>query len=258
MSKKLNCIAKMKKELHDVYFEKNAVLDFAQAPHILMAGNDPEEVSMGLRVMVMSLIRHFSQEELQLVLFHPKKDVFAEFQETPHLWTPVIHDTKRIIEELRETAVELERRYKILASASAKTLREYNDNEKSQHAQQTSRLPYKILFIGELESLRKDKMWNEVEMDICRIAQKGRAAGIHIAVATQHLESRVITGLIKANLPTRIAFRVNGIKESRLILDRSGAENLIGSGDMLLMQYGEPILRTQCAALPTILKMQIE
>ena len=93
-------------------------------------------------------------------------------------------------------------------------------------------------------------MWNDVEMDICRIAQKGRAAGIHIAVATQHLESRVITGLIKANLPTRIAFRVNGIKESRLILDRSGAENLIGSGDMLLMQYGEPFLRAQCAALP--------
>ena len=229
---------------------KKAVFDFVQAPHILMAGNDPEEISMGLRMMVMSLIRSFSSEELHLVLFHPQEGVFAGFQKTPHLRIPVIHDTKWIIEELGETAVELERRYKILASVHAKTLRGYNDNEKSQHSQQSARLPYKILFIGELESLRKDKMWNEAEMDICRIAQMGRAAGIHLVVATQHPESNVITGLIKANLPTRIAFRVNGVKESRLILDRSGAENLIGSGDMLLMQYGEAILRVQCATLP--------
>ena len=228
---------------------KKAVLDFAQAPHILMAGNDPEEISMGLRVMVMSLIRSFSPEYLHLVLFHPQEGVFAEYQKTRHLRIPVIHDTKRLIEELRETTVELERRYKILASAHAKTLREYNDDRKDQNSQKSSRLPYKILFIGELESLRKDKMWNATEMDICRIAQKGRAAGIHLVVATQYPESSVITGLIKANLPTRIAFRVNGVKESRLILDRSGAENLIGSGDMLLMQYGEPILRTQCATL---------
>ena len=256
MSKKLNCIAKMEKELHDVYFEKNAVLDFAQAPHILMAGNDPEEVSMGLRVMVMSLIRHFSQEELQLVLFHPKKDIFAEFQETPHLWTPVIHDTKRIIEELRETAVELERRYQILASAHAKTLREYNENGKSQHSQQSSRLPYKILFIGELETLRKDKLWNEAEMDICRIAQKGRAAGIHLVVATQHPEPSVITGLIKANLPTRIAFRVNGVKESRLILDRSGAENLIGGGDMLFSGSAGEFERIQLVTVSNLDKQE--
>ena len=87
-------------------------------------------------------------------------------------------------------------------------------------------------------------------MDLCRIAQMGRAAGIHLVVATQHPEPSVITGLIKANLPTRIAFRVNGIKESRLILDRSGAECLLGGGDMLLMPYAAPIIRAQCAALP--------
>ena len=228
---------------------KKAVLDFAAAPHILIAGNDPEEVSMGLRVMVMSLIRNFSPEALQLVLFHPQEGVFAGYQGTPHLRIPVIHDTKRIIAELRETAVELERRYKILASAHAKTLSEYNDNRKNQHSLQSDQLPYKIIFIGELESLRKDKMWNEVEMDICRIAQMGRAAGIHLVAATQHPESNVITGLIKANLPTRIAFRVNGVKESRLILDRSGAENLIGGGDILLMEHGIMKL-IQCAEMP--------
>ena len=227
---------------------KKAVLDFAKAPHILMAGNDPEEVLMGLRVMVMSLIRSFSPEALQLVLFHPQEGVFAVYQETPHLRIPVIHDTAQIIAELRETAVELERRYKILASAHAKTLREYNDDRKDQNSQKSSRLPYKILFIGELESLRKDKMWNATEMDICRIAQKGRAAGIHLVVATQYPESSVITGLIKANLPTRIAFRVNGVKESRMILNVSGAETLIGGGDMLLMMNGN-MKRIQCAAI---------
>ena len=228
---------------------KKAVLDFAKAPHILMAGNDPEEVSMGLRVMVMSLIRSFSPETLNLVLFHPQEDVFAGFQETPHLRIPVIHDTKRIIIELRETAVELERRYKILASASAKTLREYNDNGKSRHSQQSSRLPYKIIFIGELAHLRKDQSWSSAETDICRIAQKGRAAGIHLVAATQYPVSGVISGLIKANLPTRIAFRVNGVKESRLILDRSGAECLLGGGDMLLMMNGI-MKRIQCAEMP--------
>ena len=226
---------------------KKAVLDFAKAPHILMAGNDPEEVLMGLRVMVMSLIRNFSPEALQLVLFHPQEGVFAVYQETPHLRIPVIHDTVQIIAELRETAVELERRYKILASAHAKTLREYNDINKN--SPQFSSLPYKILFIGELAQLRKDKSWSSAETDICRIVQLGRAAGIHLVMATQYPESSVITGLIKANLPTRIAFRVNGVKESRMILNVSGAETLLGGGDMLLMMNGN-MKRIQCAAIP--------
>ena len=228
---------------------KKAVLDFSEALHILMAGNDPEEVSMGLCVMVMSLIRSFSPEALHLVLFHPQEGVFAGYQGTPHLRIPVIHDAQQIITELRETVVELERRYKILASAHAKTLREYDDNGKNQNSQKSSRLPYKIIFIGELAQLRKDKSWSSAETDICRIAQLGRAAGIHLVLATQHPESSTISGLIRANFPTRIAFRVNGVKESSMILNVSGAETLIGGGDMLLMMNGS-MKHIQCAEIP--------
>lgn len=217
-------------------------IDLAKALHVLIAGNDPAEISMGLNAMAMSLVHNFTPDDLHLVLYHPQEDVFAGYQ------GPVIHDTRQIITDLRETAVELERRYKVLASAHAKTLKEYNDNVENQNSPQSSRLPYKIIIIGELEKLRKDKMWNEAEMDICRIAQIGRAAGIHLVAATQFPTSTVVTGLVKANLPTRIAFRVDNVNESRLILDMPGAENLLGDGDMLLMEHGI-MKRIQCATI---------
>ena len=217
-------------------------IDLAKALHVLIAGNDPAEISMGLNAMAMSLVHNFTPDDLHLVLYHPQEDVFAGYQ------GPVIHDTRQIITELRETAVEMERRYKVLASAHAKTLKEYNDNVGNQNLPQSPRLPYKIIIIGELEKLRKDKMWNEAEMDICRIAQIGRAAGIHLVAATQFPTSKVVTGLVKANLPTRIAFRVDNVNESRLILDMPGAENLLGDGDMLLMKHGI-MKRIQCATI---------
>ncbi|MBO4492376.1 MAG: hypothetical protein J5944_13580 [Lentisphaeria bacterium] len=228
---------------------KNVVIDLALAPHILLAGVDPSEVSMGLHAMVTSLLYRFSPESMQLVLFHPQENVFDRYQGTPHLSMPVIHDVSQMIETLHKTVIEMEDRYKILQSVKAKSLREYNERNNIPNTPQSTTLPWKILFIGELASLQKEKSWNDAEIDICRIAQKGRAAGIHLVVATQYPTSKnIITGLIKANLPMRIAFRVNNVNESQLILDRSGAEKLLGGGDMLVMPYYTPIVRAQCAS----------
>ena len=226
---------------------KKVVIDLAQTVHILIAGVDPAEVTMGLNAMVMSLLHHFSPEGMQLVLFHPQGDVFARYQGTPYLPMPVIHNASQMIAELHKTVDELEDRYKILAAAKAKTLWEYNERNHTPNAPQTAGLPCKVLFIGELASLQKDKSWRGVETDICRIAQRARAAGIHLVVATQYPTSKnIITGIIRANLPTRIAFRVNEANESRLILDSSGAEKLIGGGDMLVTTPSMETIRAQC------------
>ena len=230
------------------FSEEKVVIDLAKAPHILIAGIDPSEVSMGLNAMVISLLHHFSPEGMQLVLFHPQGDVFDRYQGTQHLQIPIIHDASQMIAELHKTAAEMEDRYKFLASAKAKNLWEYNERNHTPNAPQTAGLPCKVLFIGELASLQKDKSWRDVETDICRIAQMGRAAGIHLVVATQYPTSRnIITGTIRANLPTRIAFRLNEANESRLILDRSGAEKLIGGGDMLVTTPSMETIRAQCA-----------
>lgn len=228
---------------------KKAVFDLAAAPHILIAGVDASEISMGLNAMAMNLVHRFSPENMQLVLFHPRENVFARYQGTPYLQMPVIHDASQMIAELHKTAAEMEDRYKILATAKAKTLWEYNERNHTPNVPQSARLPYKVLFIGELASLQNDnKSWCDAETDICRIAQKGRAAGIHLVVATQYPTSRnIITVTIRANLPTRIAFRVNELNGSRLILDRSGAEKLIGGGDMLVTTPHIETIRAQCA-----------
>ena len=218
-------------------------LDLAMAPHILIAGIDASEILMGLQAIVVNLLHRFAPENMHFVLFHPHHNVFDHYQGMPYLPTPVIHDASQMVAALHETVDEMYDRYKLLQSAQAKTLQKYNEIENIQ-----TRLPYKVLFIGELASLREDKLWHQAEKDLFRIAQMGRAAGIHLVVATQNLKSQVITGVIKANLSTRIAFRVNNVKESQLILDISGAEKLLGNGDMLVMLPPDlKIIRAQCA-----------
>ena len=225
---------------------KKVVIDLATAPHILISGIDPSDVSMVLNAMEMSLVHRFSPESMQLVLFHPGKTCLPGIRGQ----MPVIHGASQMIAELHKTAAEMDDRYKFLQSAKAKTLREYNERNNIPNAPRTARLPYKIIFIGELASLQKDKSWHNAENDICRIAQKGRAAGIHLVVATQYPNSNIISGIIRANLPTRIAFHVSKVNESRLILNNTGAETLLGDGDMLLMSHDMKIVRAQCATPP--------
>ena len=227
---------------------KKVVIDFAQAPQIMMAGRDVSELSMGLNAMVMSLVHHFSPENLNLVLFHPQRNVFDQYQRIPHIQMPVIHEAAQMIAELHKAAVEIDRRYEILRSARVKTLREYNELKTVASTPLSAHMPYMVLLIGEIAELQKDRSWYNAETDICRIAQLGRAAGVHLAVATQYPASTVISGVIKANLPTRIAFRVNNTNESRLILDSSGAEKLLGGGDMLVMSLDMKTVRAQCAS----------
>ena len=165
----------------------------------------------------------------------------------PHLITPIINDPKKMSQALRWGVKEMERRYRVLARAKAKTLTAFNSRQPEQPPIIDDRgmiipqkLPILVFVINELAEimLPKTDVRGDVETDICRLAQKGRAAGIHLIITTQFSKKDVITGLLKANIPTKIAFRVNDIKESTLFLDSSGAEKLLGNGDMLFNPPG--------------------
>ena len=164
------------------------------------------------------------------------------YRPIPHLITPIIHDPKKVLPALRWGAKEMERRYKVLAKVKAKNLAAFNYRPPDRQPILDDRgmsvpqkLPILVFVINELAELMlpKSDVRDEMEMDICRLAQKGRAAGIHLIITTQFSKKDVITGLIKANIPTKIVFRVNDNKESCVVLDSSGAEKLLGNGDML-------------------------
>ena len=173
-------------------FGENIVMDFAKAPQIMVAGNDATKATTELKTMIESLSSHFSPEELRLVLFHPQKGVFDRYRGLPHLQTPVIHGPLKMITELRKTAIELDERYSLLQEAFVKDIREYNELKASSSAQ----LPYKILFIGELETLQTSRSWRRAEDYICHVAFLGRAVGIHIVMAT-HCPVSTIPGTIR-------------------------------------------------------------
>ena len=203
--------------------------DIAKMPHLLVAGSTGAGKSVCLNTIILSMIYHSSPSDLKLILIDPKKVEFAAYKDIPHLLQDIVTNDIDALTVLREMTEEVERRYSLFAEESVKDLNEYNDVA-------GEKLPRVVVIIDELADLMQVSRSREggegVEFQIQRISQKARAAGVHLVIATQRPSVNVITGVIKANLPSRIAFKLSNGVDSRTILDESGAENLIGNGDM--------------------------
>lgn len=205
---------------------KPKVANIAKMPHVLIAGQTGSGKSVCVNSWIASLLFRASPEELRLIMVDPKRVELTPYNGIPHLLTPVIVEPEKVVSALKWAVGEMEHRYKILAEVGAKNIEGYNETAGFQS------LPYVIIIIDELADIM---LFNpaEVEDHICRIAQMARAVGIHLVLATQRPSVDIITGLIKANIPTRIAFAVSSMTDSRVILDTPGAEKLLGRGDML-------------------------
>ncbi|WP_019414966.1 DNA translocase FtsK [Paenisporosarcina sp. TG20] len=215
---------------------KPVTIDLRNMPHGLIAGATGSGKSVCINSILISLLFKATPKELNLLLIDPKMVELAPFNHIPHLVSPVITDVKAATAALKWAVEEMERRYQLFAHTGVRDISRYNAmaDEKRQFAQ---KLPYLLIVIDELADLMMMAP-TEVEESICRIAQKARACGIHLVVATQRPSVDVITGLIKANIPTRIAFSVSSQIDSRTILDVQGAERLLGRGDMLYLGNG--------------------
>ena len=207
-------------------------------PHGLIAGATGSGKSVCINSILVSLLYKADPHELKLMLIDPKMVELAPFNKIPHLVSPVITDVKAATAALKWAVEEMENRYQLFMHAGVRDITRYNSQaEKAgQHAQ---KMPYILIVIDELADLMMMSP-ADVEEAICRIAQKARACGIHLIVATQRPSVDVITGLIKSNIPTRIAFAVSSAIDSRTILDGTGAERLLGRGDMLYLGNGMP------------------
>jgi S-DNA-T family DNA segregation ATPase FtsK/SpoIIIE len=246
--------------------------DLARMPHLLCAGQTGSGKSVFMNGLICSLFYRFSPDELRMILVDPKFIEFRAYQDIPHLLLPVVDDPKQASIALRWAVREMERRYRILAKVGARNLASFNQkveemgadvvkdllfsedqgetststsgsdwieafDHDSNGAPQVNKLPYIVVIIDELADLMMVAK-KEVEISIARIAQKARAAGIHLIIATQRPSTDVITGLIKANLPSRVSFQLASYVDSKTILDRAGAERLLGQGDMLFIPPG--------------------
>jgi S-DNA-T family DNA segregation ATPase FtsK/SpoIIIE len=202
------------------------VADLAKMPHILIAGTTGSGKSVLLNSFIASMLFRTTPSEVKVILIDPKRVEMVGYNGIPHLLTPVIVDVQKILSALKWAMSEMDRRYKIFAEAGVRNIDAYNNSAGFQA------LPYIIIIIDELADLMAYAPV-EVEDTICRLAQMARATGIHLVLATQRPSVDVITGLIKANIPSRIAFSVSSMVDSRVILDTPGAEKLLGRGDML-------------------------
>lgn len=239
--------------------------DLAKMPHLLVAGTTGSGKSVGVNTMLMSLLFKAGPDEVRLILVDPKMLELSVYEGIPHLLTPVVTDMKDAANALRWAVGEMERRYKLMAALGVRNLAGYNKKVLDAKAagqpivdpiwrpdpmaftpvdQQTAptleKLPYIVIVIDEFADMMMI-VGKKVEQLIARIAQKARAAGIHLILATQRPSVDVITGLIKANIPTRIAFQVSSKIDSRTIIDQGGAEQLLGHGDMLYLPPGSPV-----------------
>jgi S-DNA-T family DNA segregation ATPase FtsK/SpoIIIE len=236
------------------------VIDLAKMPHLLVAGATGQGKSVGLNVLLTSLIYKRHPSQLKFVLVDPKKvemSLYSKLErhylaKLPNSEEAIITDTRKVVHTLNSLCIEMENRYEILKDAGARNLKEYNTkfvsrklNPKEGHRF----LPYIVLVIDELADLMMTA-GKEVETPIARLAQLARAIGIHLVVATQRPSVNVITGVIKANFPARLSFRVTSKVDSRTILDAGGADQLVGQGDMLLSS-GSDVIRLQCPFVDT-------
>ena len=203
--------------------------DLDKMPHLLIAGATGSGKTVCLNSVICCLLVHNAPCDIRLIMIDPKRVELTQFNSIPHLAVPVIVHTDKALSALRWLNQEMDKRYQVLAAASARNIDDYNRNR-----QGTEKLPYLVLVIDELADLMMAG-FDEVEHILCRLAQLARATGIHLVVATQRPSVDVVTGLIKANFPTRISFAVTSQVDSRTILDIGGAEKLLGRGDMLYM-----------------------
>ncbi|MEC2078248.1 DNA translocase FtsK [Metabacillus fastidiosus] len=211
------------------------VTDLSKMPHGLIAGATGSGKSVCINTILVSLLYKAAPHEVKLLLIDPKMVELAPYNEIPHLVSPVITDVKAATGALKWAVEEMERRYELFAHSGVRDIKRYNDLVKEH--EMGDHLPYIVIIIDELADLMMVAP-GDVEEAICRIAQKARACGIHLIVATQRPSVDVITGLIKANIPTRIAFSVSSQIDSRTIIDVNGAEKLLGKGDMLFLENG--------------------
>jgi S-DNA-T family DNA segregation ATPase FtsK/SpoIIIE len=247
------------------------VTDLAAMPHLLIAGSTGTGKSVGLNAMLTSILYRATPDDVRMIMIDPKRLELGMYEEIPHLLTPVVVDPKKAANALRWAVREMEERYKTLAAEGVRNIEQYNRNirlvlqetgNKDPDAPKT--LPFVVVVIDELADLMMVAS-NEVEESICRLAQMARAVGIHLILATQRPSVDVITGLIKANLPARISFRVSSKIDSRTILDANGAEQLLGKGDMLYLPpassrcirlHGPYISEQESARLASFLRKQ--
>ena len=240
---------------------KSVVADLGRMPHLLVAGTTGAGKSVAINAMVLSLLYKSKPEDVRLIMVDPKMLELSVYEGIPHLLAPVVTDMKEAANSLRWCVAEMERRYKLMAALKVRNLAGYNRKVKTAIAEgkpipdpvyaalnaendevevpDLQPLPNIVVIIDELADMMM-LVGKKVEELIARLAQKARASGIHLVVATQRPSVDVITGLIKANIPCRIAFQVSARVDSRTILDQGGAENLLGQGDMLFLPSGEP------------------
>jgi S-DNA-T family DNA segregation ATPase FtsK/SpoIIIE len=247
------------------------VTDLATMPHLLIAGSTGTGKSVGLNAMLTSILYRATPDDVRLIMIDPKRLELGMYEEIPHLLTPVVVDPKKAANALRWAVREMEERYKTLAAEGVRNIEQYNRNVRLELAERGSKdedaprpLPFIVVVIDELADLMMVAS-NEVEESIARLAQMARAVGIHLILATQRPSVDVITGLIKANLPSRISFRVSSKIDSRTILDGNGAEQLLGRGDMLFLPpassrslrlHGPYISEQESARLASFLRKQ--
>jgi DNA segregation ATPase FtsK/SpoIIIE, S-DNA-T family len=248
------------------------VADLAAMPHLLIAGSTGAGKSVGINAMLTSILYRATPDDVRMILIDPKRLELGMYEDIPHLMTPVVVDPKQAANALRWAVREMEERYKTLAAEGVRNIEQYNRNIQQQIAekrtprdgQEPKPLAFIVVVIDELADLMMVAS-NEVEESIARLAQMARAVGIHLILATQRPSVDVITGLIKANLPARISFRVSSKIDSRTILDGNGAEQLLGRGDMLFLPpassrfirlHGPYISEQESARLASYLRKQ--
>lgn len=213
---------------------KPFITDIKKLPHLLIAGTTGSGKSVGINAMILSLLYRNDPDQLKLMLIDPKMLEFSMYNDIPHLITPVITEPMKAIAALANMVGEMERRYRLMADSRTKNIENYNEKAIKEGVDE---FPYIVIVIDELADLMMNG-GKEVELSIARLAQKSRACGIHLVVATQRPSVDVVTGLIKANLPSRLSYRVGQRIDSKVILDQMGAESLLGRGDGLFTPPG--------------------
>lgn len=225
------------------------VVDLAEMPHLLVAGGTGSGKSVAVNDVLMGLLMSRRPDQLRMLMVDPKRVEFTAYDDLPHLLNPVVVEPKKVVFSLKWAVVEMNRRYKLLQRYGVRNLADLNrrvDHPLPNRENPTAKLPHIVFVIDELADLMLT-VKADIEAPITSLTQKARAAGIHLIIATQRPTTDIITGTIKANIPGRVALRVTQANDSRTIIDETGAENLIGKGDMLLYRAGKATVRSQAA-----------